>query len=72
MPGLRDSHPHGIGQEGEEVRPKYLDPKLVTKRVVGVAVAVMTAYTMGALMMAGMALGGWEYTKRKRIKDMRG
>lgn len=53
------------------MRPNYLDPKLVTKRVAGAAVAVMTAYTMGALMMAGMALGGWEYTKRKRIKDMR-
>lgn len=53
------------------MRPNYLDPKLVTKRVVGAAVAVITAYAMGALMMAGMALGAWEYAKRQRIRDMR-
>lgn len=71
MPPVRDSHPKRIRQEGEEVRPTYLDPKLVTKRVMGAVVVGMTAYTMGALMMAGIALGGWEYTKRLRLKEIR-
>lgn len=53
------------------MRPNYLEPKLVTKRIMGAVVAIMTAYTMGALMMAGVALGGWEYTKRQRTKLMR-
>ena len=53
------------------MRLAYLDPKIIGRRVAVVAVATMTAYTRGALMMAGIALGGWEYTKRLRIKEIR-
>lgn len=71
VPSMWNTHPHSIRQKGKKMRPNFLDPKLVTKRVATVAVAVVTAYTMGALMTAGMALGGWEYVKQKRTKDMR-
>lgn len=53
------------------MRPNYLDPKLISKRLTAAAIAIATAYAMGALMMAGMALGGFEYTKRKNIRNMR-
>lgn len=52
------------------MRPNYMDPKLISKRLAMATVAVVSAYTMGALMMAGIALGGWEYTKRQRTRLM--
>jgi hypothetical protein len=54
------------------MRPNFLDSKIIARRLGMATVAVMTAYTMGALMMAGIALGGWEYTKRLRLKEIRG
>jgi hypothetical protein len=45
-----------------------MDPKLISKGLITATVAVVSAYTVGALMMAGIALGGWEYTKRQRTR----
>lgn len=70
MPRLWLPNPLISRQEGEEVRPNFLDSKLIAKRLGMAVTAVVTAYTMGALMMAGIAVAGYEYSKCKNRKSI--
>lgn len=48
------------------MRPKYLDVKVVGQRVLVLCASLVSAYILGALMMATMALLSWEWTKYRR------
>lgn len=49
------------------MRPKYLDVRLVSQRVLMLCATLVSAYILGALMMTTVALLSWEWTKRKRM-----
>lgn len=67
MSPVRYAHPLTDGQKKDtQMRPKYLDVRFVSRRVLVLCVAFAGAYALGALMMATMALLSWEWTKRKR------
>ena len=47
------------------MRPKYLDPVDITKKVVITGAVLATSWVAGAVIMAAVALGSWQIAVRQ-------
>lgn len=53
------------------MRPKYLDPVDITKKVVVTGAVLATSWIAGATIMAAVALGSWQLAVRQHRRGIK-